>query len=74
MRFGIWISGGSDLRVVLSVWTAAISAQSNFGRRTVWIGQRCPIELIFYQYDGNTYVYLSAKFHAVWICGLRAVC
>jgi hypothetical protein len=72
-QFGIWVNGGSVLRAVLSGRTAAISAQSSFGRRTVWVGKRCPIELIFGQYVGNSYVYLSTKFRAVWISGLRAV-
>jgi hypothetical protein len=61
------------LRVVLSGQTAAVSAQSSFGRRTVWVGNRYPIELIFGQYVGNSYVYLSTKFRAIWVCGLRAV-
>jgi hypothetical protein len=30
-QFGIWVSGGSDLRAVLLVRTAAILAQSSFG-------------------------------------------
>jgi hypothetical protein len=64
---------GSDLRAVLSGQTATVSAQSSFGRRTVWVGKRYPIELIFGQYIGNSYVYLSTKFHAVWICSLGAV-
>jgi hypothetical protein len=72
-QFEIWVSGGSDLRVVLSGQTATVSAQSSFGRRTVWVGNRCLIELIFGQYVGNSYVYLSTKFRAVWVCGLRAV-
>jgi hypothetical protein len=53
--------------------TATVSAQSSFGRRTVWVGKRCPIELIFGQYIGNSYVYLFTKFRVIWICGLRAV-
>jgi hypothetical protein len=61
------------LRAVLLVRNAAVSAQISFGRRTLWVGKRCPIELIFGQYAGNSYVYLSTKFCVVWICGLRAV-
>ena len=72
--FMVWLRGASDLRAVLSVRTATVSAQSSFGRRTVWAGKRCPIELKFGEYVGNTYVYLSTKFGVVWICGLRAVC
>jgi hypothetical protein len=74
VQFGIWVSGASDLRAVLSVQTAAVSAQCSFGRRTIWVGKWCPIELIFSQYAGNTYVYLPNKFHAVWIYDLIAVC
>jgi hypothetical protein len=44
------------------------------GRQTVWVDKWCLIELIFGQYVGNSYVYLSTKFRADWICGLRAVC
>jgi hypothetical protein len=33
----------------------------------------CLIELIFGQYDGNLYVYLSTKFRDIWIGGLRVV-
>jgi hypothetical protein len=72
-QFEIWVRGDSDLGAVLSVQTAAVSAQSSFGRRTVWVGKRCPIELIFGQYVGKSYVYLFTKFRAIWICGLRAV-
>jgi hypothetical protein len=71
IRFGIWVSGGSDLRAVLSVQTATVSAQSSFGRQ---IGKQCTIELILSQYIGNSYVYLSTKFNVDWTCGLRAVC
>jgi hypothetical protein len=42
-------------------------------RRIGWVGKRCPIELIFGQYVGKSYVYLSTKFRAVWICILREV-
>ena len=37
--FEDWVSGASDLRVVLSALTAAVSEQSSFGRRTVWVGK-----------------------------------
>jgi hypothetical protein len=72
-QFEIWVSGGSYLRAVLSVQTVVVLAQSSFGRQTIWVGKQCPIELIFGQYVGNSYVYLSTKFRAVCICGLRAV-
>ena len=62
------------MRVVLSALTAAVSEQSSFGRRTVWVGKRCPIELKFGGDLRNSYVYLSAKFDYVWFSGLRAVC
>lgn len=45
--FEDWVSGASDLRVVLSALTAAILEQSSFGRQTTWVGKRCPIELKF---------------------------
>jgi hypothetical protein len=32
-QFGIWVRGDSDLRAVLSVQTAAVSAQISFGRQ-----------------------------------------
>ena len=62
------------MRVVLSALTAAVSEQSSFGRGTVWVGKRCPIELKFGEDLMNSCVYLSAKFGAVWFSGLRAVC
>ena len=62
------------MRVVLSALTAAVSEQSSFGRRTVWVGKRCPIELKFGGDVKNPCVYLSAKFDDVWFSGLRAVC
>ena len=72
--FENWVSGASDLRVVLSALTAAVSEQSSFGRRTVWVGKRCPIELKFGGDIRNSCVYLSAKIGVVWFSGLRAVC
>jgi hypothetical protein len=39
-HFEIWVRGDSDLRAVLSVRTAAVLAQSSFGRRTVWVGKK----------------------------------
>ena len=72
--FEVWVSIASDLEAIYSVRTAAVSAQSSFGRRTVWAGKRCPIDLKFGVYVGYSYVSLSTKFGADWICGLRAVC
>ena len=60
--------------MVLSALTAAVSEQSSFGRRTVWVGKRCPIELKFEGDLRNSCVYLSAKIGVVWFSGLRAVC
>jgi hypothetical protein len=59
------VSGALDLVEVLLVWTAAILAHSSFGRRTISLGKRSPIELIFGQYAGNKYVYLFTKFCAI---------
>jgi hypothetical protein len=72
-QFEIWMSGASDLIVVLSIRTAAVLAHSNFGRRIEWTGKRCPTLLNFCPYGENTYVYLSTKLCDIWICGLRAV-
>ena len=63
--FEDWVSGASDLRVVLSALTAAVSEQSSFGRRTVWVGKRCPIELKSGVDLRKSCVYLFAKFGAV---------
>ena len=60
--------------MVLSALTAAVSEQSGFGRRTAWVGKRCPIELTFGGDLRNSCVYLTAKFDVVWFSGLRAVC
>ena len=62
------------MRVVLSALTAAVSEQSNFGRRTVWVGKRCPIDLKFGGHLKNSCVYFYEKFGAVWFSGLREVC
>ena len=45
--FEDWVGGASYLRVVLSTLTAAISEQTSFVRRTVWVGKWCLIELKF---------------------------
>ena len=37
--FEDWVSGASDLRVVLSALTTAVSEQSSFERRTVCVGK-----------------------------------
>ena len=51
--------------MVLSALTAAVSEQSSFGRRTVWVGKCCPIKLKFGGEVKNSCVYLSAKFGLV---------
>ena len=43
------LSIASDLIGVLSVRVTVVSAQSNFGRRSVWVVKRCPIEVKFGQ-------------------------
>ena len=62
------------MRVVLSALTAAVSEQSSFGRRTIWVGKRCLVELKFGGDLRNSCVYLSVKFGDVWFSGLRVVC
>lgn len=51
----------------------AVSEQSSFGRRTVWVGKRCAIELKFGGIVEDSWIYLFAKFGAFWISGLRKV-
>lgn len=51
----------------------AVSEQSSFDRQTVWVGKRCPIELKFGGFVENSWIFLFAKFGAVWISGLRTV-
>ena len=63
--FEDWVSGASDLRVVLLALTAAVPEQNSFGTRAVWVGKRCPIELKFGGDLTNSCVYLSAKFGVV---------
>jgi hypothetical protein len=74
-----WLAGLRFGSMELQIWQSGLVSlvavsQSNFGRRTNWVGKRGLIELNFGVYIVNKYVWMSTKFDFVWICGLREVC